>query len=489
MTESNRVRMTWVDEITPGVTPASPRMRGARFTGETLAFTPTFTDSAEIRDDRMSSDAIKTNETNSGPVNTEWSYPVDLTPHSSWLASLFANAWSNTPTRDNDGTAGSAITGITASSGAIAVVTGPAFAVGHLVRLSGFSVAANAGLFRIMTGSATAPAVGASKLADESAPPATARMKVVGFEGTSGDIKAVADGLTSTALNFTTLGLTVGQWIKVGGSGDAFRFATAACNGFARITAIAAGKLTLDHLPTAWAADAGSTKTIRVFFGDTLKNGVQKRFGTIERGFLGQTSPTYIKQAGMLVGQGQISLEAGAIVTANYTFTGMAGESGPTSLDALPDPVTDNPVMSAAVNVGRISVGGGAVIGPNFIKGMTISINNNVRTVDAIRGDGKFGASDINLGECAVEVSLNTYFGSGAAYAEYIAGVPTSASAVVHKDGQATIFTVPRLVRTDGNPNAGGKNQDVMLQFTAKASKDPLTQAHVTLDRMEYYEG
>ena len=490
MTESNRLRMTWVDEVTPGVPPTTPRMRTVRLTGETLVFKPTFTTSEEIRSDRMNSDPIKTGETNSGPVNTEFSFPVDQTPHSSWLASAFCSPWANTPFRDNDGTPGAAISGITASSGVIAVASGPAFVIGHLARLTGFGVAGNNGLFRIITGSATVPAVGASTLTDEASPPASARVKVVGFQGAAGDVAAVSDGLTSTALNFTTLGLAVGMWIKVGGTGGAFRFATEGCNGYARVIAISANKLTLDNLPSApvWTADNGAGKTIRVFFGDQLRNGTTKRFGTIERGFMGQATPTYVKQSGMMVDQFQINLESGAVVKATYTFKGLNGASDNTTLDSTPDAATTNGVMSAAVHVGRISDGGSAVTGPNFNKSLQINLNNNAREVMAIRSDGKVGPVDINLGECSVQVQANTYFGSGNTYADYLAGIPTSASSIIAKDGQALVFAIPRMTRTDGSPNASGKNQDVMLPLTAQASFDPLVGAHITLDRLEYVE-
>lgn len=488
MTESNRLRMTWVDEVTPGTTPTTPRMRTVRLTGESLAFKPEFTDSEEIRADRMNADPIKTNETNGGGVNTEWSFPVDATPHSSWLSSLFASPWANTPFRDNDGTADSVITGIVASTGVITVLTGAAFAVGHLVRLSGFGIAGNNLLARITTGSATVPAVGAGILADEAVPPEAARMKVVGFQGAAADIVAVVDGITSTALDFTTMGLAVGQWIKVGGTGSGFRFATSGCNGWARIIAITATKLTLDNLPTGWAADAGTGKTIRVFFGDRIKNGTTKLFGTIERGFMGQSVPSYIQQSGMTVTQAQIDMKTGEKVTASYTFMGLTGAVSTVSLDAAPDDATTNGVMSAAVSVARISQSGSPVLAPNFVKSLSLKVNNNGRSIDAIRGDGKFGPSGINFGDVGVEVDLETYFGSSTAYADYLAGVPTGVSAVITKSGQATIFTVPRLTRTDGNPNAGAKNQDVMLSFTAKASFDPLTQAHLILDRLEYFE-
>lgn len=488
MTESNRVRMTWVDEVTPGTTPNNPRMRAVRYTGETLAYKPNFTNSEEIRDDRMNADPIKVGESNSGPVNTEFSFPVDGTPHSSWLASLFANAWANTPVRDNDGTADSIITQVTASTGVVAVATGAAFAVGHLVRTSGFGTAGNNGLFKITTGSATVPAVGAGLLTDEAAPPAAARMKVVGFQGASGDLVAAADGITSTTLDFTTLGLVVGQWIKVGGTGAAFRFATEGCNNWARIIAIAANKLTLDNLPGSWATDAGTGKTLRMFFGDQLKNGVAKKFGTVERGFMGQSVPTYVVQKGMLVNQGEITLDTGAQIKATYTFMGLTGSTSTTSLDALPDAATTNQVMSAAVNVGRISQGGAVVAGPNFVKNLSVSINNNARVVEAIRSDGLVGPVDINLGENSTEVTLNTYFGSNSYYSDFLNGVLTNVASIVVKNSQAVVMAAPRITRTDGSPNFGGKNQDVMVQFKATASMDPLTNAHVIMDRLEYFE-
>ena len=488
MTESNRLRMTWVDQTDPNVIPPTPRMRAVRLTGESLVFKPNFTSSDELRDDRMRPDPIKVGEENSGGVNTEWSFPVDLSPASSMVASLFANAWSNTPVRDNDGAADSVITGIVASTGVVTVLTGAAFAIGHLVRMSGFGIAGNNGLFRITTGSATVPAVGAGLLTDEAAPAAAARMKVVGFQGAAADIAAVADGLTSVALDFTTLGIVPGMWLKIGGAGAAFRFATEPNNKFARVAAVSAQKLTLDNLPGSWAADTGAGKTLRVFFGDQIKNGVAKRFGVIERGFMGQAVPSYIAQAGMLVNQTVFAITTGEKVTANYTFMGLTGTISTTSLDTTPDPATTNPIMAASANVGRISENGAAAAGPNFIRGIQITVNNNARTKEALRDDGKLGPVDINLGDCEVAVQMDTYFGSAGQYQAYLAGTPTNVACVIQKAGQATVFALPRVTRTDGAPSAGGKNQDVMLPFQAEATRDTLTGAHIIMDRLEYYE-
>ncbi len=488
MTESNRLRMSWVDQTDPQVIPTTPRMRIVRITGESLVFKPTFTSSEELRDDRMRPDAIKVGEENNGGINTEWSFPVDLSPSSSMLASLLANSWANTPVRDNDGVADSVITGITASTGVITVLTGAAFVLGHLVRTTGFGTAGNNGLFRITTGSATVPAVGAGLLTDDAIPAAAARLKVVGFQGASGDLVAVADGITSTVLDFTTLGIVPGMWLKPGGTGAAFRFATEANNRFVRVAAVVANKITLDNLPGSWAGDAGTGKTLRVFFGDQIKNGVTKKYGAIERGFMGQTVPSYVSQWGMVANQGVFGISTGEKVTANYTFMGVGGAISTTSLDTVPDLATTNPIMAASVNVGRVSENGAPAAGPNFLKAIQITVNNNGRNKDALRDDGKFGPVDINLGDCEVTVQMDTYFGSASQYQAYLAGTPTNAACAVVKASQATIFALPRLTRTDGAPNAGGKNQDVMLPFQAEANRDPLTNAHILLDRLEYYE-
>jgi len=486
MTDSNRVRLCSVREDTFGVTPDTPRMRTARMTGEGLQYQPQFVTSNELRSDRMNADPTKINETNQGPVNQELSYPVDRSPLSDWLASLMFNDWVNTPSRDNDGTADSVITGVAATGGIITVTNGPAFVAGHLIRNSGFGVAGNNGLFKLTTGSATVPAVGDTILTDEAAPPANARVKVVGLEGAAGDIETLADGLKSTALDFTLFGLVPGQWVKVGGTGSTFRFATAACNGYARISGpVTAHKIPLDNLPTGWGVDDGSGKKIRVFYGDQIRNGTTRISNTLERGFLGQAVPTYIAQRGMVVGQGDFNWTTEQIATLVLTFNGLSGSQGTAPLDASPDPATTNGVMSANVNVGRIAESGVAVSSPNYIRAATLSINNNLRMISAV---GNVGAVDIGAGECAATGQLETYFGDNSLLAKLINGTVGNFNIRTSKNNQSFIVALPRVTFTDGSPSAGGKNQDVTLPLNYQASLDTVTGAQVLFDRFEYVE-
>ncbi|MCU0731649.1 MAG: phage tail tube protein [Hyphomonas sp.] len=485
MSSANRVRIGIVREITPGVTPPSPRLRALRYTGESLQFSPEYIDSDEIRDDRMMGDPILTMQSSGGGINFELSYPEDESPLSEIFRSAFFNSWVNTPQRFNDGTADSVITDV-AATGVITVTAGPAFAIGHLIRTTGFGVAQNNGLFRVTTGSATVPSVGTGALATEAAPLGTARVKVVGFEGAAGDIAATASGLSSTALNFTTLGLAVGQSIKIGGTATINRFATAANNGFARITAITANALTLDNLPAGWAPDVGTGRSIRVWIGDQIRNGTAETSLTIERGFMGQAVPTYIVNTGMRVNTMQITAQSRQKISGNANFMGMGGSTGTVSLDAALDPATTAPVMGTNSAFQRLSEGGSVVTGPNWIRSVEFTINNNLRMIENV---SSLSPVDVQPGECTVTGRGEFYFGDNAILQKFYNGTPTSIFMASVRANRGIVFQFPRVTYRGGsNPSVSAKNTDVTMNLDWQASFDPLTSAHAIAERFEYIE-
>lgn len=488
MTDSNRLRLTVVPETTVGTTPGTPRMLTVRNTGESLSYQPNMITSNEIRSDRMNADPILVGQTNGGAVNIEFHYPVQNSGLDYFIASAMVAAWTNTPTRDNDGTADSVITDVAATTGVMTVSsTGGTFVVGHLIRNSNFTNSGNNGLFRITTGSATAPAVGASIFTNETAPPATARIKVVGFQGASGDITATATGLGSTTLDFTTLGIVAGQWLKISAEGGAYSFATAALADWVRVTAITATALTFDNRPSGWTTDSGTSKTIRVYFGDRIINGTTLSALTIERGFMGQGTPTYISQTGMSVNEWSMSVQTAQAVTSSFTFMGMSGAASTTSLDASPDAAPDTAtysIMAAGVNVGRVAEAGSSLSSPNWVRALSFRLNNNLAMLNSIDSSAAVGH---RKGESALTVNLDTYFGSSALLAKLIAGTATSANTRIAKNSQAVVFTFPRLTYMSGNPNASGKNTDVLVPLVAQASYDSTTGAQMCVDRLEYY--
>lgn len=488
---SNRTQITQVIETVLGTTPATPRMRTKIVTGESLTYAPSFADSAELRSDRMTSDSIMVGLDSGGSLNWEFHYPAPNSPEDADIQSAFFNPWTNTPVRDNDGTPDSVITDIGTTASTLTCTTGAAFVLGHLVRTTGFAQAANNTVAKVTTGGTTSyVATGAGYVA-EAAPPGTARAKVVGFQGAAADITATATGLASTTLDFTTLGLIPGQWIKIGGSGAGNKFATAPCNAKARVTAIAAHALTCDNLPSGWTIDAGVGKTISVWFGDQIKNGVTTVSQSIERGYLAQAIPSYILQPGMVASQWQISLTAKQIITGTTTYMGMtASMPGTTTVDASPDPAPSSavyPQFAASANVGRVAENGVTLTSPNWCTALDVTIANNIAAVESLDA---VGPQDLVGQECTVTGNSTTIFGDTSILTRFFAGTPTSLSAALQKGSQMVILSIPRATYTGGgSPNATGKNQLVTAKFSWKASKDEtLTNAIICMDRLEYFE-
>jgi hypothetical protein len=487
MGTSNRVQIASVRETTPGTTPTTPRMRLVRATSESLDFTPDYVDSDELRSDRMLGAPIEVMQAGKGAINFELSFPDDNSPLSDYIRSALFSTWTNTNSRDNDGTADSVITDVATLNTIVTVVTGTALVAGELYRFSGFGVSGNNGIFKCTTGSATVPRFVGSGITDEAVPPAAARIKCVGLQGAAGDITAAAGGLASTVLDFTTIpGLVAGKWIKVGGTAAGDQFPTAANNAWIRITAVAAHALTCDNLPAGWAVDAAAAKTIKVWFGDYIRNGVTATAQTIEKGFLDQTVPTYIVNTGMQVNNFSLNLASKQKITGTVDFLGMGGSQSTVALDAAPDAQTTGLVMAANANVGRIAENNATLTSPNWAQSFSIKLANNLRSLESVDSTSPVG---INPGQFTAGGQINTYFGDNSLLAKLYNSTSSSISSRVTKSSQAILFTFPTVyLRGGGNPQAGGKNQDVMTQFDWSAAYNATYNCSCQIDRHEYFE-
>lgn len=486
MSQTNRLQVAIVREVTAGTTPNTPRMRKMRVTGESLTFTPQYVDPDEIRDDRMTVDPILVMKESAGTLPVEFSYPVDESPLSEVLRSAMFNTWNNTAQRDNDGTADSVITAVATTNTEVTHTTGTAFVAKQLVRFTGFGVSGNNGVFKCTTGGATTSRYVGSGITDEAAPPAAARMKVVGFIGDSGDINATSTGLSSTTTDFTTLGLAVGMWLKIGGTTAGMKFVTSALNDWVRITAIAATSLTFDNRPSGWTTETGTGLTVKFWFGDYIKNGTTQTSLTTEKAYLGQSSPVYMVNTGQVVNQLDVSITSRQTIKAGVSFMGMGGSESTTALDASPDAATTGAIMAANANCGRLAENGSALTSPNWARSFTFQVNNNLRSIEDVTSQSPVAVRE---GECTVTGRVETYFGNDTLLAKFYAGTATSLNSRVQKDSQAVVFDFPRVTyRGGGNPSAPGKNQDAMLPLEFRSSYDSTFTAHVLVHRLEYYE-
>jgi hypothetical protein len=488
MTDANRVRLCLVaegsDSGTLGVTPANPQFQTLRMTRVDLAGRPRTVESAELRDDRMTSDLILVGQETGGVIAGELSF-------GSWDALLEAavfGTWQDRPGRFNPA-ADQVITGVAQAGQTITVATGAAFVPGHLVRASGFAQAANNGLFRAGAGSGAGSlvVVGAA-LVDEAVPPAGARLRVVGIEGAAGDLQAATapNRLTSALLDFTALGIAIGDWIKIGGAGATRRFTVAGCNGWARVGAVAAGALTLDVAPPGFEASVETTTTVTLWLGDRLVGGARRQSFTAELSHLGQATPTHLYHRGLVVDRLAIDLAPEAPVAVEFAFVGANSEDRDQRLPgatSLPPATTE--VIDGAANVGRLGLGGAPLGGPNHVVGARLTVDNNLRRQEAV---GVLGAAGIGVGQARIGGRLRTYFGSRDLLRKLLANEATGWDlALVDSNGRGLVLDLPRIKFTAGAPEVPGGDRDVLLDLDFVALADPALGRQIAIHR--FHEG
>lgn len=483
MTDANLTQLAFVAESVWGTTPGSPSMKLIRFTGENIDFNIENTESQEIVTDRQTTDLIQTGARAVGGYNFEISYKE----HDSFFESAVMSIWDNTPELDNNGVADSVITAVTDSSDTFTVAAGGAsFIAGHLVQASGFTNSANNQIFRVASSTATTVVGSSLTLTDEAAPPGTARLKVVGFQGTSGDIQTNANGLISTTLDFTTLGLNLYDWIKIGGSAAGDKFGTTAVNTWCRITAIAQHAITLDNKPAAWGVDNGSGKTIKVWIGDSLSNGVTMKSFTVEKGFLGQDTPNYLPFTGCVVDTCTINIASGSPLSGSFTFLGKSAAAASTSpLDATPSASEDGEIMNAVSDVGRLTLNGSDIGSPNYVQSITLNLANSLYDKTAVANLGLVG---VGIGRFRLTGNLTTYFGDATIWDLLIGNSGISLNIVTVKNNQAYLLQVPRLKLSGGTPQAAGGDQSVVMNSDFTAIKDTVSGKTFIMNRFEYME-
>ena len=481
MGATNRSKLSYVLENTPGTTPSNPVFKELRVTSSGLRFNPERKMSNEIRSDRQVTDQILTGLAAEGPFGVELSFGA----YDDLIEAALQGTWSKKVERDNNGTADSVITDVATTNTVVTVTTGTGFAVGHLCLFSGFGVSGNNGLFRCSQASATVPRFASSGITDEAAPPAAARIKAVGFQGASGDITATASGLGSSSLDFTTLGIVAGEWLKIGGATSGLQFATAALNGWARVSAVAANAITFDIFPTGWTTDSGTGKTVQVFFGDVLRNGTTQRPFTFERQQQDLTSPAYELFKGIEIAGMNWTMQAGEIIAGNFSTIGRSATVSTSRSSGATDVAAPTyPVLNAASNVGSL-LENGALVTTSYMTELGFELNNNLAGQRAI---GDLANVGIRNGEVALGGTLKAYFNDTALLSKVINDTETS---IMFKAGQSSdnknayVFDIPR-VKLTGTSEISGKNSDRMFDGRYDALRHATLGYTVSIGRFFY---
>jgi hypothetical protein len=479
VSDTNAVAIRAAKESDLGVAPTTPNLFELDITGApNLAFNPNTIVSEKIRADRQIDDLVLVGAEASGDINSEHAFEV----HDLLLEGVFFNLFQTRFARTNTVVETQITDVLTATDTVTVTDESDQPVVDDIIRHEGFSNAGNNGFFTVLSSSAATDYVTNENLVDET-PPAGATSYVVGRRSAAGDIDALTgpNSISSTILNFTTLGLEAGDWVKFAGfdgnpdNDDYCRIAFAG---------ISANLLTFDIVPSGWGADAPAG-AVDIYLGERLVNGSNRQSYFLEREYTDHSPVTFEYFLGMVIEGFTLTAAAQAIAQVSFTFSGLDqtfSDSGtPTakfSVDgagritgATTVPAPSRQVLNTSSNVGRFARGGTPITGENFVLEASIEVANNLRQLIAV---GFLGAVDIGVGEFGLTGSLNTYFDSAALARDVVSNTETSFDFRLEDDSaHVIIFDAPRIKFSEGSPEVPGKNDDVTINLGYQAIREP----------------
>lgn len=398
---------------------------------------------------------------------------------------FFADAHEKPDTKAFNSTAVT-ITGVTGTSKTYAAAAGLGnFKTGHLIVASGFTNSSNNGLDVVASATATT-VVGAAAKVDEAVPPAAARIEAVGFQFPSADVSLASTAagltLTSVATDLTTLGLNVGEWTFIGGDAAANKFTTNA-PGYARIKSIATHAIVFDDTTWSPSTEAGTGKTIQIFFGRFIRNEsasnlIKRRSYQLQRQ-LGSdgvgTQTEYL--LGAIPNEFTLNVPEANKLATDLTFVAMdyktrTGTEGPkpgtynaaggedaynTSSDiyrmkmAIHDPLNMNQSALFA-----------------YVTDAKITVNNGVAPNKAI---GVLGAFDASTGDFVVSGSLTAYFSTVSAVSAIRNNADVGFNAIFARENGGFVFDIP-LMAIGGGRLSVEKDNPVKLPIDMSAAEN-----------------
>ncbi len=311
------------------------------------------------------------------------------------------------------------------------------------------------------------------------------KLQKVGIQTAAGDIDVdvttdpLHPALTSTTLDFTTLGLIPGQAVYIGGDTNLTRFASAGNNGFARVFAVTANRLSFDKTQNAMANEANAANTVRIFFGDLIKNEddpdlIVTKTVQFER----KVVVGYEYLMGSHGNELTINMQTADKITLDLSFVSF--DADPTEVrkpGQFPSIRTAPEAFNTTSDVVRIRASKQGSASPlfGFVQEMSLAINNNVEPLKAI---GVLGAFDASIGDFEVTGDITAYFNDIEAVQAVRNSESLSIDFALAFDNQGWWFDVPLFTGSNGMLNVE-KDQAITIPVGIEAAEDP--DLHTTL--------
>lgn len=362
------------------------------------------------------------------------------------------------------------------------VVTGTGiestFVVGDLVILENFNNEADNNVLNSVTAVGADNVTLANAVADDASPATNSYVKRVGIRGAAGDIDVDASGslpaLTSTTLDFTTLGLIPGQWVFIGGDTAITQFTSAANNGSARVASVAANRLEFDKTQNTWVDEASATDTVEIFFGDMIKNESDPSLIVTQSLQLERSLSTagYEYVIGAVPNQFTLNVSSADKITADLAFVGIDAVAQETrKAGSFPVIDTSNVALNTSSDFSRIRLAKtGSLQTPlfAFISELTLVINNNVTPIKAV---GTLGAFDVSIGDFSATGNLTAYFSSIEAVNAVRNNEDVTFDFILANGNSGWVFDIPLLALGEGRLNVE-KDSPITIPLSLSGARD-----------------
>jgi len=400
------------------------------------------------------------------------------------------------------------------------------FVVNMLIHTEGFSVAANnSGADVRLVTAVSGDTITATGYAAEATPPQDAIVRVVGFQGATGDIDVTRPAsdyprLVSSVADFTDFGMGIGDWVRIGGpaSASTTRFANAGNTTFARIgQAITANEMIFDLTTggtdgsTEMTAETGTGDTIQIFFGDFTRNvaaddaDFNQITYAIERS-LGQADDAVNETQGEALSgalfndatiniptANKMTLEAKFLATDSTNYSGASGFELPTDGETVRELQTSD-VFNTVDNVPDIrlflrSSDPASIVPAGFfayIAELTMNVSNNATANKAV---GVLGAFAVTAGNFTCSSDMTGYFQNTAALDAIRGNSDVGLFAITKQTLGARqaglIFDLPFGSASTSGLNVAG-DQPITAPLTLESAVDPVSSRTMTIAEFFY---
>lgn len=361
-----------------------------------------------------------------------------------------------------------------------------------LVYVTGFANEQNNGLKPLVddpVGADTELTMG-GLVAEVPDPTTYVEIAVAGIRGAAGDLKINADGdLTSVALDFTVLGLVVGQVIHIGGVDLTHQFFEEDNFGFARIELIAANKLTLAKRDQPFVVDDGTVNNaggagvrIDILFGQFVRNvrvtsgdyrEISHQFEVASPNLMSNGDTGYEYSLGNYADALSISIPLTGKATMTFGFVGLdtTRPSADRALDADSAKFAGHvESFGSASDIARLRVEDADEEGlTTDFKTATLTLTNNVSAEKVI---GKLGAKYLNAGDVEADVEAQTLFTNPDVIERIRCNRTVGLDWVLRNGDGGVAFDFPTGTLSGGNREMP-ENQSVLINMPFAAHEEP----------------